>query len=388
MKVLHVIDALGVGGGAEHSLAAILPRLRERGVDSSIVCLIPREGGLQARLREEGFDVTVLPSRSWPGQVAALRRRLRTSKPAVVHATLFNSCLVTRLAAIGLDVRQVNSLVNVSYDPVRIRESTVAPWKLATVRSLDGFTARLLGDHFHAVTQAVRDEAVNVLGIDARRVAVIPRGRSVETLGEPGAERRARVRSRLGLPNDVPVLLNVGRQDFQKAQDHLIRAFSLLLEKHPSAVLLVAGREGSGTSRIQAALNETGVGASVRLLGHRTDVADLYAAADLFVFPSLYEGIGGGLLEAMALGTPIVGSDAAGVAEVLDHGRYGIVVKRGDVEALAAAMHSMLTDPERHAEYARRGRARFVERYDLGKVADAMVSMYSQLASESGLATA
>src|SRR5690606_32996474 len=149
------------------------------------------------------------------------------------------------------------------------------------------------------------------------------RGRSAELLGEASLARRREARQRLGIGESTPVLINVGRQDHQKAQDHLIRAFARLHIECPNAVLLIVGREGGATPKILRALAETGLGDAVRLLGHRTDVPDLLAASDVFVFPSLYEGLGCSLIEAMALSTPIIGSDADAITEVLDDGEYG-----------------------------------------------------------------
>jgi glycosyltransferase involved in cell wall biosynthesis len=382
MKVLHVINALGMGGGAEHSLATMLPRLRDRGVHSSVVCMIPREGGLQASLREQGFRVDVLPARTWVGRVGAMRRAIRAASPDLIHATLLTACFVTRAAAVGLGVPQVNSLVSTPYDPVRTTELGIRRWKLRLLRIADGVSARHLANHFHAISHAVRQEAVEVLGIDPKQVTVIPRGRSAESLGERSAERRRAARQRLGLAEDIPVLLNVGRQDHPKAQDQLIRAFARLRSDRSDAVLLIAGREGAASPGIRRALEETGVGDAVRLLGHRSDVADLYVASDVFVFPSLFEGLGCSLIEAMALATPIIGSDAEAVSEVLGGGEYGILVPRGDDAGLALAMARLLADPQLRQDLARRGHERYREVYDLERVTDSMLEMYRAVLSD------
>jgi glycosyltransferase involved in cell wall biosynthesis len=378
MKVLHVIDALGVGGGAEHALATMLPLLRERGIESTVACLIPRDGGLQEELRRQGFDVEVLAARGLAGRARALRRKVRTGSPDLVHATLFNSCLATRLATIGLDVARLDSLVNTSYDPVRVEHLGIPAWKLRIVRGVDGVTARHLGGHFHVLTRAVRDEAVDVLGIDPGRVTVVPRGRSSVSLGARTAYRRREVRERLGF-GDGPLLLTVGRQDAQKAQPLLVRAFARVRESHPGAVLLVAGREGDATREIHRTIDELGLRSAVRLLGHRDDAADLYAAADVFVFPSMYEGLGSVIIEAMALATPIIGSDAPAIAEVLDNGRDGAVVPRGNVDALATAMVELLDDADRRSELGRRARAAFEARFELDVVVDATVDLYERV---------
>ncbi|HEX2578720.1 MAG TPA: glycosyltransferase family 4 protein [Aquihabitans sp.] len=382
MKVLHVIDGLGLGGGAEHSLVALLPELRERGVTSTVVCLRPRTGGLSDDVRAAGFPLEVLPGQRLPGRVAGLRRAIREHRPDVVHATLFDSCLASRLAGVGLGVPIVNSLVNVRDDAVRVRYLGRTGWKHAVVRLVDGVTARRLLDHAHALTETVRAEAIGVLHLDPGRVTVVPRGRSAATLGAATPERRTRVRARLGVPDAAPVVLSVGRQDRQKGQDVLVRAFADLLAGRPDAVLLIAGRPGTATSAVEQAISETGVSGSVRALGHRTDVADLMAASDVLAFPSYHEGLGCSIVEAMALGLPVVGSDAPAVAEVLEGGRLGELVPRGDVGALSEAREGLLADPDRRRELAGAGRARFEERYELSVVADAMVDLYGEVAAQ------
>ena len=383
MKVLHAIDALGVGGGAEHSLAAMLPRLRDLGVESSVVTLIPREGGLQERLRDEGFRVDVLPTSSWPGRVRAMRAAIKDQQPDVVHATLLNSCLVARAASIRSTVPLLNSLVNTTYDPVRLQGLDVSPRKLDVLRRIDGFTARHFVDHFHALTEAVRTEGTDVLGIDGDRITVVPRGRPMPSLPADPAAARLVIREELEVDADAPMLLNLARQDHQKAQPELIRAFAQVVEQIPDAVLVLAGRAGDATPNIERAIDETGVGASIRMPGHRTDVPLIYTAADVFVFPSHYEGFGGTLIEAMSVGTPIIGSDAPAIAEVLGHGEFGVVVPRGDIDGLGSAMVDLLGDAGRRAEFSRRGVEQFAARYEIGEVTNAMLELYRSVARRS-----
>lgn len=380
MKVLHVIDALGVGGGAEHSLAVMLPLLRDLGVESNVACLIPREGGLQEQLRSQGFDVEVLAGTSLPAKTWALRRKIRRERPDIVHASLLNSCMAARFASPRLSVRQINSLVNTSYDPRRLSDLGIPAWKLKVVQTFDGFTARHMCDCFHAITEAVKTEGVEVLGIAPEKITVIPRGRSAPTFARPTDEIRSETRKALGVDGDDPVILNVGRQDNQKGQADLIQAFASVLAEHPRARLLIAGREGNATAAIQTAIAATGTSASVSLLGHRTDIPELLLAADMFVFPSIYEGLGGSLIEAMSLGVPIIGSDAPAVSEVLGGGRYGEVVRRGGAGALAEAMNRLMEQPDRARQLGDAGRRRFIEWYGLDLVVARMRELYLQAA--------
>ncbi|MBK7324209.1 MAG: glycosyltransferase [Candidatus Microthrix sp.] len=178
MRVLHVIDSLGVGGGAEHSLAKMLPLLRSRGVHSSLAVLIPREGGLQQQLREMGFPLHVIEGRSWPAKVLDLRKLIDSSHPDLVHATLYYSGLASRLATAFTSVPLINSRVSTSYDPARTMHNATSSWKLRLVRSADQITARPMVDHIHAVTDEVAEEATRVLRFPPARITVVKRGRS------------------------------------------------------------------------------------------------------------------------------------------------------------------------------------------------------------------
>ena len=329
-----------------------------------------------------GVPLEVLPGGSWPSRVRALRAKVVREQPDLVHATLVSSCLASRMALVRLDPPLLNSVVNTSHDPTRGDRVAIASWKLRALRAVDGVTARHLVDHVHALTDAVAEEVEDVLGVDPGRITVIPRGRSQSAVGSADLVRRARVRRDLDLEQIAPVVVNVGRQDGQKAQADLVRAFARLVRARPDAVLLIAGREGSATPELLAAIDEEGVGSSVRLLGHRTDVLDVVAAADVFAFPSHYEGLGCSLIEAMALGVPIVGSDARAIAEVLGDGAYGRVVPRGDGVALADAMDGLLEDRVGAEALAERAHRRFLEHYELETIADATADLYARVVAE------
>lgn len=142
------------------------------------------------------------------------------------------------------------------------------------------------------------------------------RGRDGARLDQPGADRRRSVRAELGLRDNDEVLISVGRQEYQKGQRYLLEAAEALLSRRSRLVLLVAGRTGQASRELERLAARPGLAARVRFLGHREDVPDLLAATDVFVFPSLWEGLGGALIEVMALSLPIVASDNLPVADL------------------------------------------------------------------------
>ena len=378
MQVLHVINSLGAGG-AERSLAELLPELRDRGIDSRIACFHHRDAGVHDEVVAAGFEVHVLSAGTPLRVVPELRRLIRERQPDLVHTTIFDGDVAGRLAAARTGVPVLSSIVNMTYDPDRVPDPSIPAYKLRAVRAVDAWTARHLTSHFHAITHAVKASAVRALRVDADRVTVVERGRDGARLGAPSAERRAAARAELGLRPDAEVLVNVGRQEFQKGQADLLRALPLLRARE-RLVLLIAGREGNASGDLRALAEASGVGPRVRFLGHRDDVVDVLAAGDVFVFPSKYEGLGGAVLEAMALGLPVVASRLPPLEEVVEEGESADLVPVGDPAALGAAIEALLDDTDRRERYGRRARRIFEERFTLGRSAERMAQLYEAVA--------
>lgn len=378
LPVVHVIDSLG-GGGAEMALAELLPGLHRRGILSYVACLGWRETGVESRVSASGVPVTVLPGRGDVGRAWSLRSLVAATGARLVHTSLFRATVVGQLAAVGRDVPVLASLVNDSYGPARYADPAVRRWRLATVQRLDGLLARHLTDHFHAITAAVRDAAVDQLGIAADRVDVVPRGHDPARLGDRNPRRRARVRAGLAIPADARVVVTSGRHEYQKGQVHLLDALHRLVATRPDVRLLVLGRRGSRTPELEARLRDLGLQEHVHLLGYRHDAPDVMAAADVFAFPSLYEGQGNALVEAMGLGLPIVASDLPAVREVTTRGAARLVPP-ADPDALADALAGVLDDPARGAGLGGAGRTRFLDVFTLDRAADGMAELIHRVA--------
>jgi glycosyltransferase involved in cell wall biosynthesis len=211
---------------------------------------------------------------------------------------------------------------------------------------------------------------VAALRLPDNKVTVIERGRRPETLPIVSPARRAAARDKLGLPVDAEVLVSVGRQEYQKGHRYSLVAVRELSDR-PDLVLLVAGRTGNESDELQQIL--TGmpeIAARVQLLGHRPDVAEVLAAADLFVFPSLFEGMPGAVIEAMASGLPIVASDI---------GANAVLVAPRDASALAAAVRELLDDRLRMDDTGNRSREIFEKRFTIERSVEGFIDLYHQV---------
>ena len=377
-RILFVLDSLWVGG-TERSLVEMLPRLDAAGFDSAVVCLRHRDEGVEHLVPTE--RVRFLEARGVLGGARGLRALVRAERPTIVHGALWRSCLVSRLACVGLSTLVVNSLVNAPYTEERLSDPAVRRWRYRLVQLLDLVTARFLVDRFHAVSESVAAAARRTLRLRRSRITVIGRGRDPARLGAASAERRLAVRSVLGIPPEAPVVLSIGRQDYQKGQELLVRALAEL-RSVARPLLVVAGREGNATESLRRTIDEVGAEAWVHLLGHRDDVPDLLAASDVFAFPSRFEGYPGAVLEAMALGVPVVASDIGPVREIVEHGRTGLLAESGSVESLRDALSRALADRKLAGELAANAVQVFRERHTIEAVAARMVAFYRELAAE------
>ena len=376
LHVFYVIDSLAPGG-SERSLAAMVPRFTAAGLSIDVAYLRERPG-LHDELRSGG--ARLFAPHGGDGRIEVARRLgrlIRDRGPDLVHTTLFEADLSGRLASLLARAPVVSTLAASAYDEEHLSDPALRRWKVRLAELADASTAQAV-TRFHAVASHVADDMARRLWVPRRRIDVVPRGRDPEVLGLPSAERRAHVRESLGIEATERIVLGVARHEHKKGLDVLVRAMPAVVGQTPSARLIIAGREGTTTGQLTRLIREKEMGANVRLLGHRRDVPDLLSAADVFVLPSRSEGSPGALLEAMALGVPIVATDIAPVWELVGRGGIARLLEPGDHDGLAEAISSLLEDPAASRVMGETGRARFFEHFTIDRVAKRMIEFYER----------
>jgi glycosyltransferase involved in cell wall biosynthesis len=190
-----------------------------------------------------------------------------------------------------------------------------------------------------------------------------------------------RIRAELGVGPSEFLVGNVGRLALQKGQRHLIAAMPLLLERVPRAHAVIAGG-GDLEDYLRDLANEAGVAERVHVLGPRKDVPALMHAVDVFAMPSIWEGFGLVLLEAMAAGRPIVASRVATIPEVVVDGETGLLVPAGDPVALADALARVADQPGLARALGEAGRERLLQRFSIEKMVGDTELLYRELLEE------
>lgn len=365
----HVLQVLGssAGGVARHvaQIAAALGDPTPTGLDASVRIAGP--AALAETLAPAGgpatFHAVPITDRPRPGDVGVvLRLRALAAGADVVHAHGLRAgtlaVLASRLLPRGSRPRVVVTLHNL---PVGGR----------AIRGVSAVLERVVARGADVVLGVSGDlvERSRRLGARATERALVP----APSRPHPKADRAA-VRRELALPDPVALVVTVGRLAPQKGLDTLLDA-AVRLGATGRPVLWVVAGDGP----LEAHLAERGalLGAPVRLLGRRSDVPDLFAAADVVVSTAVWEGQPISIQEALQLGAPVVATDAGGTREVTgDQG--AALVPVGDAAAIAAAVAGLLADPGERAALAARARARAAELPALSDVVRQLRRVYAR----------
>jgi glycosyltransferase involved in cell wall biosynthesis len=361
IRIAYVIDNLR-REGTQTALINLIEGLVPRGYECRVYCLNNAHPAIVGQLESAGARVVVYGK--WQTLtlvgLARLFAELLRWRPHIIQTQLFASDISGRVlgALSGVPVR---------LSSIRGINRNKRPWQLVCDRLTVPLVQAVTFNSSAAVPFAQAFE-----GVRPHQVVHIPNG--IAFVPHDRASARAALQDELSIPPERVLLGSVGRLEPVKGHVYLVDAFAQIAADLPHSVLLIAG-EGSQRAALEAAAARHLLGERVRFLGLRGDVPRLLAALDLYVHPSLHEGMPNAVMEAMAAGCPIVASEVGGIPELLVDGESGWLVAPQDSAALAAALRYALTH---EAEARRVGAAaarRVAERFSL----NAMVQSYDDL---------
>jgi len=364
--VAHVVHQLAVGG-LENGLVNIINRLGQGQYRHAVVCMTNYTSFSE---RIERDDVEIVALHKQPGKDPAsyyrLLQTLRRLKPSIVHTRN----LPTLEAQVVAAAAGVKARIHGEHGR-DVFDLDGSSRKYNVLRK----TIRPLITHYIAVSADLRNWLMSVVGVDPNRVTRICNGVDADKF-HPRAQR-----STLGPEGfadaDSFVVGTVGRMAAVKDQTTLARAFVACVSRHPVAarrMRLVLVGDGPLRAECAEVVAAAGLADRVWMPGERDDVADMLRLLDVFVLPSIAEGISNTILEAMATGLPVVATRVGGNPELVDE-RTGILVPRSDPDAMADALASYCEDPQKTACHGRAARKRIEDEFSLTR----MVSEYARV---------
>jgi glycosyltransferase involved in cell wall biosynthesis len=359
LKILHVDPETSFGGG-ERQVAGLIRRLAERGHESILAA--PATSRLAAIVPASDALLRPLAIRSDVDLVAALRLRrlVAVERPHVIH---FHTS----------------------------RAHAMSPWlpgnpaRAIATRRMDyplhaGLWTNLLYNRSVTAVVAISEEVRRRLlaaGVRAERIHVIHS--AVEPpAGLPGAVGRAAARQRFGIDDELAIGV-VAALERRKGHDVLFRALARLAKPGGLHVRCLVCGDGSERAALERLARDLGIASAVEFLGEQRQVADVLAALDVFVMPSRHEGLGVAILEAMAMGLPVVASAVGGIPEAVAAGRTGLLVQPEDPDALAEAISALGRDREHACRMGSAGRDRVLAEFSMSAMASRYERLYDEL---------
>jgi glycosyltransferase involved in cell wall biosynthesis len=363
-KVLMVINAL-LPGGAEIQLMHLAEGLAKSGHQITICCM--KKAYVEtASLERAGVRIVSLGAENRVQKLLAIPRLVRLARRAeIVHCTIWDASLWGRIAAI-LARRPVVVADHATDRSIHTsaKGASRESWVALHNRLLDPFT------YATVACAASQRQVLLSEGVAAEKIVYIPNGLPIAEMKETAA--RSPGRAALGLPEAVPLVMQVGIFREEKNQIGALEAVAGVRGAGLDVHVAFVG-DGWIKPRVEERAAELEAGAWAHFLGTRSDVAALLPLADVVIQPSLADSMPLTVMEAMAIGVPVLATEVGDVPSMLE-GRAGIVVPPGDQAALEAALTELLSDPARRAELGAAG-----EEIAAGRDSAAMVRSYEDL---------
>lgn len=369
IRVIHLIHDLGTGG-AENGIVNIVNHLDRNRFDSAICSFSAIEEGFEERITSPQCTLLTLGKHAGndPSVPFKLFRFFRRWRPHVLHThswgTLCEGILAGRLARVPVIVHGEHGTIQQQ------------PRNIPIQRFVWGFAKRVL-----AVSDPHRQRLHKVIGFPEDRILVLENG--VDCSRFAPAPCKSQQKIALGFSENLLLIGTVGRLVPVKNQTLLVRAAARLARDFPQMRLLITG-EGPLHDDLIALAETLGIAPQVMLLGNRDDIPGIMKALDIFVLPSLNEGMSNTILEAMSTALPVVATNVGGNPEIIDAGRTGMLVNSNHEEQLADTLRLLLVNRETREKLGQAGRAQVEQRYSLTAMVTRYEDLYISLLQDAG----
>lgn len=371
MRVAHIIKATQIGG-AERHLLILLKALRARNIDCHLIVIVEADNLMDNLVAEANataipiervvthgnFDVPV---------INRLRSCIRKIKPDIVHTHLIHADVFGFLAA----------------------RLALVPHIISTRHNDDGFRRNFFLKRFNqmlwrgfsggiAISEAVREFTIAVEGIKPNKLHLVRYGIEYQSMpADTPAQIREALCRELNIEKGAVIIGMACRLTKQKGVTYALQALARL-PKNANVHLVIAG-DGQLMDALKREAQQLRIEGRVHFLGWRADASSLMAGWDIFLMPSLWEGFGLVLLEAMSKRVPVIASNVSAIPEVVEHGQTGLLVPPRNPDALAQAMQMLVDDRALRAHMGLMAEDYLEQHFTVDRMADETIAVYNQV---------
>ncbi len=361
MKILHINTERTWRGGEQQTLY-LLSSLIDRRISCHLVC--QAESPMAQKALEAGVEVFPIAMRGEVDLPASLRIRKLITRHGydIVHSHTSHAHTLAFFASLGCRTcRLVTRRVDFS-----IFRNRFLP--------INGIKYRFMADYYIAISHQIKQVMVND-GIAAERIFVAHSGIDLQRFARVAGNHLV---DEFNLKPAERVVINVAHLAGHKGQKYLVGAIPHVLAAIPNVRFFIIGK-GELMSELQALSVSLGIGHALTFTGFRNDVGAFYKIADLFVMSSVQEGLGTAILDALALGIPVVAANAGGIPEVIKDGETGRLVEAANPQALAKGIIEMLSNVDQARAMARRGQDNVKAEFSIDAMVENNLAVYNRL---------
>jgi len=328
MKIIHLIQALE-NGGCENMLLRTLPFLAE--FEHKIITLNQR-GELAEQFEQKNISIININQKSLLDIFAYFRllKEIKKEKPDLIFTYLFHADFVGRLFLQIFTNAKIFPSLRTTYNHKKY-------WSARLFEKITKYFVK----QYLANSESVKDFYVKKIGVNPKKITIIPNGIDIDFYDK--IERDENLRKNLGLEKEDFTIICVANLHINKGHKYLLKAFEEIYEKNKKIKLLLVG-DGEEKNNLKNQLENYLSKENVLFLGKRNDVAQLLKISDIFVLPTLFEGMSNAIMEAMATGLPIITTDIPENRELIENEKTGVLVHSENVSTLVQAIKSLINN--------------------------------------------
>jgi len=361
MKILH-INTEKTWRGGEQQTFNLLIGLKRKNISSHLLC--QPESPMAEKAEEVGIKTFPISMHGEVDPLACFRIRtlINRFRYDILHSHTSHAHTLAFFSSIGTNV---NRLVTRRVDFSIFRHSFL---------NLSGIKYRYMSNFYIAISHKIKDVLVND-GIPADRIFVVPSGINPNRFTNAAKDYLI---SEFNIKSSDHVVINVAHLAGHKGQQYLVRAIPHVLAKIPNVRFFIVGG-GDLMEKLKVLAASLGLKNELIFTGFRRDVGAFYQIADLFVMSSVQEGLGTAILDALALGKPVVAAKSGGIPEIIKNGESGLLVSPADPKALSEGIIRMLSDDELAKRVARTGKSLVKQKFSIDTMVDGNIDVYRQI---------